>query len=110
TGAGTLLLHPEGYAGVCGARHLRRPLTGVAAEISGGFGMLRIVCLPLGFTIVVLPRSILFCALLSILADEDRGIYSAIIAIGFRHPDGLAACGANAVVLHGPPHTQIRSC
>jgi hypothetical protein len=66
---------------------------------------------PFGFKTAVLPRGILFCALSGIFADENRGIDAAIIAIGFGDPDGLAACVANAVILHGPPpHNQIRSC
>jgi hypothetical protein len=73
--------------------------------------MLGILWVPLGFKITVLPRRILFGASLGIFADEDRRTDATIIVIGFGHPDGLAACVANAVVLHdSTSHTQIRSC
>ena len=77
---------------------------------SGGFGILRIFWVPFGFKVAVLPRGILFCTLFRIFADKDRGTHSTVITIGFRYPDGLAACIANAVVLHAPPpHIRLEA-
>lgn len=59
--------------------------------------------MPFGFKTAVFPRSIILCALPGIFAHENRGIHVTIITVRFRHPDGLAPCVANAVILHGHP-------
>jgi hypothetical protein len=52
----------------------------------------------------VFPRRVLFRSLPCIFSDENGGVDSAVLAIGFCHPNRLAARTSNTVVLHGTPN------